>query len=178
MRTKVLSMIFFTLFLVSCTQGAKPTSLESGMSSSQPQTPIAKWITYTSEAFLISLRYPDYWQIDKTGDADYSGIDGFFQITAVHMLTPTAISACNLELQANMGKGGNRYGATPTLEILQVDNQPACLVLPSSDQPKANHNLSLLIVEYPTSLKEHTLLQLWADKDHIRDFIDTLKFTR
>ena len=93
-------------------------------------------------------------------------------------MSPDAKAACEMEIQNNMGKEGNRYGSKPTLEILQMDNQPACLVYPSDDQPESDRRLSLLIVEYPNSVREHALLYLWTDKDHIRNFIKTLKFIR
>jgi TolB protein len=65
------------------------------------------------------------------------------------------------------------------MEILRVDNQPACLVLPSDDQPQNQRGFSLLVVEYPDLYEGRTrLLLLFADKNHIHDFIGSLKFIR
>ena len=65
------------------------------------------------------------------------------------------------------------------MEFLQVNNQPACLVLPSDDQPQSERNFSLLVVEYPKLDEGRThLLFFSADKNHIRDFIGTLKFVQ
>ena len=139
--------------------------------------PTSNWKTYISKAFFVSLRYPEYWSFYNTGSAVYSGTDGFFQLTAVGLLSLSAKEDCELELQNNMGKEGNRYGSKPTMEILQVDYQQACLILPSSDQPKESRGLSIVIIEYPNSVREHALLDLWADKNHIRAFISSLKFT-
>ena len=133
----------------------------------------------TSDVFHVSLQYPANWECDKTGNAAflYSGTDGFFQLMAEPMMASTAKEVCETQAQHSIGKGQNRYGASPSIEILQVDNQPACLVLPSEDQPKDQRGLSLLVVEYPKSSTEHTrLLLLSADKNHIRDLMSTLKF--
>ena len=71
------------------------------------------------------------------------------------------------------------YGSNPSMEILQVDDQPACLVLPSADQSQEKRGISLLVVEYPKSGQERTrLLIFFADKNHMRDFSNTLKFIR
>lgn len=113
------------------------------------------------------------------GNAVYSGEDGFFQITASRMGWPTAKEDCENAVEVNHSGKANDYGTSPTLEILQVDDQPACLILPSDDQPPSKRGLSLLVVEYPDLENGHTrLLQLWADKNHIHDFIGTLKFVR
>lgn len=91
----------------------------------------------------------------------------------------TAKEACENDIQVNQSGKVNNYGTSPTLEILQVDHQPACLILPSEDQPQYKRGASLLVVEYPDLENGHTrLLQLWADKNHIYDFIGTLKFVR
>ena len=139
---------------------------------------ISNWKTYTSQDFHISLKYPGYWQVDNTGSAVFSGDDGFFQLTANGLEPPDAQAACEREIQNNNGKEGDRYGSKPTLEILQVDNQPACLVYPSIDQSDSEHGLALLEVVYPNSVREHAILDFWADKDHIRLMITTLKFIR
>lgn len=139
--------------------------------------PTLSWKTYNSETFLVTFNYPENWEIDDTGYA-VSGQDGFFSISASSMGFPTAKETCENEVQVNSsGKGGYSYGTNPTLEILQVDNQPACLILPSDDQPQNQHGISVLVVEYPDLDQSHTRLLLFsADKDHIRNFISTLKF--
>jgi len=139
----------------------------------------SNWKTYSSETFLVTLKYPEYWTIDTTGNTVYSGQDGFFQLSASSMGWPAAKENCENAIQVNRSGKANDYGTTPSLELLQVDHQPACLILPSDDQPESKRGLSLLVVEYPDLENGHgRLLQLWADKNHIHDFIGTLKFVR
>ncbi len=95
------------------------------------------------------------------------------------MAAPTAKELCENYIQIpNSGKFMD-YGSNPTMEILQVDDQSACLVLPSVDQSQEKRGISLLVVEYPKSGQERTrLLTFFADKNHMHDFINTLKFVR
>jgi len=134
-----------------------------------------------TKTYSVTLQYPADWECDNRSDSvfGYSGKDGFFQLILEPMMASTAKAVCEAQVQQSVGKGQNLYGANPTMEILQVDNRPACLVLPSDDQPEYQHSLSLLVVEYPKLGKERTrLLLLFADKNHIREFISTLKFAR
>ena len=156
-----------------------PASVEPmPTSESSTESPTLTWNSFTSEKFLVTLKYPAYWHTN--GFAGFSGQDGFFQISAASMATRTAKEWCDLEMQHNPDKTGfYQYGTKPTMEVLKVDNQPACLVLPSDDQPQRERGYSLLVVEYPQLEEEPTrLLFFMADKDHIHDFIDTLKFDR
>src|SRR5688572_1106986 len=185
MKTKMLVMcLVVTIHLVSCSPSTKSAQIESpsptASSTSIVPVPTSIWKTYTSETFLVTLKYPEHWTIDTTGSAVYSGQDGFFQLLASSMSgLLTAKEACENEIQVNQSGKANDYGTNPTLEILQVDHQPACLILPSEDQPSYKRGGSLLVVEYPDLENGHTrLLTLWADKNHIYDFIGTLKFVR
>lgn len=169
---------------VSATPERRPTPVSSIMPSSPcenyvPVSPTLKQIT--SDIFLVTLQYPANWKCLKADRSAlfYSGTDGFFRLIAAPMLASTAKEVCESEVQHSIGKGKNRYGVDPTMEILQVDNRPACLVLPSDDQPKDQRRASLLVVEYPKSGIEHTrLLLLFADQNHVHDLISTLKFVQ
>jgi len=128
----------------------------------------------------VTLQYPPDWECDETGNLGsnyYSGTDGFFQI--LNTAVPNAKEFCEAQARQSVGKGRNLFGLNPTIELLQVDNQRACLILPSNDQPQYQRGLSMLVVEYPNpDGKYGPLLILDADKNHIHDFIGTLKFIR
>ncbi len=171
------TVLLVTMIFVSCSPITKSPQTETAFQVAASPEP--NWKIYTSEIFGVTLKYPEYWELGNNGEAVYSGQDGFFQISASSMSAPTAKEACEDDIQANHSGKENNYGTNPTMEILQVDSQPACLVLPANDQPQEKPGLSLLVVEYPKLDKEHTrLLLFFADKNHIRDFISTLKFIR
>jgi hypothetical protein len=135
----------------------------------------------TSETQRITLQIPADWKCDDTGDQfEYSGADGFFRIIPGYLPASSAKEVCETQARQSVGKGQNLYGANPVVEITQVDNQPACLVMPSDGQ---KHSGSLLVVEYPFKYPEYgknstRVLWLLADENHIRDFIVSLKFIR
>jgi len=148
------------------------------LSTKVPTTP--GWIVYTSDKLKVSLAYPAYWEVNDEGVVSYSSQDGFINMSASSIVGSTAKEWCEIQIKHNPDKLGiYRYGTQPAMEVLKVDDQPACLVLPSDDQPKSERGSSLLVVEYPT-LEGGTIpiLFLFADKNHIYDFINTLKFIR
>jgi len=176
----IVTILFGAFLLASCAPAAKAVSTSTPQSEPPATESIrSNWNMYTSELFLVTLKYPAYWEINNEGYAIYSGRDGFFQISASSISGFTAKEMCENDIQVNNSGKVNNYGTNPTMEILQVDNQPACLVLPSDGQPQSKRGISFLVVEYPKSEAGHTrLLQFFADKNHIRDFISTLKFVR
>jgi hypothetical protein len=138
------------------------------------------WKTYTSPTFHVSVQYPPNWHPDSSGQALYSGPDGFFSITAAVSLAPTAQVACQITLDSSQMHNGlePQFGHQPTMQSVQIDRQPACLILPSADQPESYRGLALLFVDYPASIARGDILQFWADKYHIRDLGARLKFIR
>lgn len=136
------------------------------------------WKTYTSPTFHVSVRYPPNWHPDSSSQALYSGPDGFFNITAAASLAPTAQIACQITLDSSQTHNGlePQFGHQPTMQVVQVDHQAACLILPSADQLESYRGLALLFVDYPTTIARGNVLQFWADKVHIRDLAARLKF--
>lgn len=172
---KIKNMVMALLvpfFVASCMPATQVAPVEMTVTPFAVAT--SAWDTYTSQSFLITLQYPSYWEPDE-GDDSFRGKDGFFRISASSIAGLAAKEWCELEIQHNPDKTGiYRYGENPIMEILKVDNQPACLVLPESERGS-----SLLVVEYPQLEGGRTrLLFFMADKSHIRNFVDTLQFVR
>jgi hypothetical protein len=138
--------------------------------------PPAGQTTYTDSQLGITLQYPSAWQPDKTDIRRYSGDDGFFMATSSVMGWSTAQEACASEAEAN--KKGNQFGQRPTAEMLHIEDHLACLVMPSDDQPASEQGIALLVVEYPVVPGQpQRLLALFADKAHIRDIGQSIRFT-
>jgi hypothetical protein len=158
------------------------TSTEVAKASSATTNPSSivspsKWATYTDPQLKVTLGYPADWQKDDSGNAIYSSIDGFFQLSAVGSGAQTADETCAYEMEANNARKYQRYGTTPKLEYLKIEGQAACLILPSEDQAKAQRDVAFLAIQYPESLAPQPyILLLFADKDHIRQIGQTVKF--
>ena len=156
----------------------KVTKVPSATPNLSPSVSQSEWDTYTDPQFKVALSYPANWQKDDSGNAIYSSLDGFIQLSAVGSEAPTANEICANELDANARKEP-RFGTTPKLEYLKIDGQVACLILPSEDQAKAQRGLSLLAIQFPDSLAPQPyILLLFADKDHIHRIGETVKFER
>ncbi len=169
----IVMALLIPFFVVSCIPATRAAPIE--MTATPLAAPTSAWATYTSQSLLVTLQYPSDWEPDDDEYDGFIGKDGFFRITASSIAGLSAKEWCELEIQHNPDKTGvYRYGENPTMEILKVDNQPACLVLPESGR-----GVSLLVVEYP-QLEDGPprLLFFSADTIHMRDLVDTLRFVR
>jgi hypothetical protein len=131
---------------------------------------------YSNLAYRIELRYPAGWKPVPGYVERYGGEDGFFMINAM--------STGNLSLQEACDENAHHrlqpYGTQPTVEILEIQNEPGCLILPSSDQPKEEAGQAALIVRYPHQVDiggtTYQYFILWADKQHIQSIAGSLQF--
>jgi len=146
-------------------------------SSSAP--PAATQI-YVSEQFSVTVAYPASWRAANPDDtALFRGADGFFGLSSAYMVAETVEAVCALELESNARTDKNpqqRFGSHPDLEHLQVDGQPACLILPSDDQQPPDGGAQLF-VQYPTAYEHNHTLMLSADRAHIRQIGASVRFS-
>ena len=162
-------------------EGSRVVGWASNSPSSRSEgsaTPRPGWQTYASQDFQIILQYPAAWQPVPGYDERYGGADGFFQVSTVGAgQGMTLDEVCALDAYHKL----QPYGSQPQVEELEIQGQPACLILPSADQPAAMSGQAGLIVRYPQPVEIRSVTYgyfiLWADKDHIREIAETLRFT-
>lgn len=172
--------------------------LSPGSSSSQPVSKINSKTTlmqsaskpsqstqlYTSSTYHITLNYPKNWQPTKGYEERFNGVDGFFQISSIgsnDVLSgqprPTLQDTCNITANHKL----RPYGSRPQIQRLRIQGRPACLILASADQDSSMEKMATLIIRYPKPIRIGTMtydhLMLNADKGHIREIANTLKFT-
>lgn len=108
-------------------------------------------------------------------DERYEGADGFFQIAAIASAQSIEV-VCQNEAFHQL----NPYGTQPGIQHTQFQNQPACFIYPSQDQPAEMRNQAALFIEYPTPIlingTEYNYFILWADQNHIREISTSLTF--
>ena len=140
-----------------------------------PPRPASSTQRYTSPTYHVTLGYPKNWQPTEGYEARFSGSNGFFQVTAAQSATLQEV--CNSTAQHRLKPYGNR----PQVQRLQIQSRPACLILPSADQDRALERLAALIVRYPKPIRingeDYNYLMLYADKEHIREIANTVRFT-
>lgn len=129
--------------------------------------------TYSNTLYKVQFHYPSHWQ--RVNDERYEGDDGFFQLSAIASDQPINV-VCQNEAFHQL----NPYGTQPRIQHTQIQNQPACFIYPSQDQPAEMRNQAAVIVQYPTPIiiegTEYNYLILWADQNHINDLSSSLIF--
>lgn len=149
-------------------EGGEITALQW---SPLPITSLKK--TYSNSVYKVRFQYPSHWQ--RVTDERYEGADGFFQFAAIASDQSIEV-VCQNEAFHQL----NPYGTQPGIQHTQFQNQPACFIYPSQDQPAEMRNQAALIIEYPTPIlidgTEYNYFILWADQNHIREISTSLTF--
>jgi TolB protein len=139
--------------------------------SPMPITPLKK--NYTSGVYNVQFQYPSHWE-RVTGER-YEGPDGFFQISAIS--TEESINeVCHNEAFQQLLP----YGSEPRIIKAQIQQQEACFIFPSVDQPSEMGGQAALIVRYPKPIQiegsTYNYFILWVDQDHLNEISSTLAF--
>ena len=129
--------------------------------------------TYTNPTYKVSFTYPSHWK--KVNDERFEGADGFFQISA--------ISAGEVIDEVCHGEAFQQlmpYGSMPRIAKTKIQNQEACYIFPSADQPLEMNSQAAVIVRYPKPVDiqgtTYNYFILWADQQHIKEITRTLIF--
>lgn len=129
--------------------------------------------TYTNTVYQVQFKYPEHWQ--KVTDGRYEGTDGFFQISAIFSDEPIDQVCHNEAFQQLLP-----YGKEPRIVKTEIQNQEACFIFPSQDQPQEMRNQAALIIRYPIPIvlegTTYNYFILWADQDHVVGISRTLLF--
>jgi TolB protein len=129
--------------------------------------------TYSNTVYKVRFQYPSHWQ--RVNDERYEGEDGFFQIAAI-----ASDQSIDVVCQNEAFHQLNPYGTQPSIQHTQIQNQPACFIYPSQDQPVEMRNQAALIIKYPAPVlidgTEYNYFILWADQNHIREISTSLSF--
>jgi hypothetical protein len=133
---------------------------------------------YINSEYHIRLYSPHNWVKIPGYEERYGGNGGFFQISA--------IAGGTLSLDQVVGQEASHqlepYGTRPVISSLKIQEQPARLILPSSDQPPEMQKQAALIVKYPSPIQiagiNYEYFILWADVSHIHLIAQSLQFLK
>ncbi|WP_310829140.1 hypothetical protein [Paenibacillus pedocola] len=128
---------------------------------------------YTNSVYRVSFPYPAYWH--RVSEERYEGPDGFFQVSAISAGNRIA-DVCNSEAFHPLMP----YGSSPRIVMMMIQDQEACFIFPSADQPVEMNRQAALIVRYPRPVQIgdtfYNYFILWADENHIRQIGGRLSF--
>ncbi|WP_342599170.1 LysM peptidoglycan-binding domain-containing protein [Psychrobacillus sp. FSL H8-0483] len=129
--------------------------------------------TFTSLVYNVQLQYPSHW--DRVTTDRYEGLDGFFQVSAISS-DETINEVCHNEAFHQLSP----YGSEPRINKAQIQQQEACFIFPSDDQPSEMRGQAALIVRYPNPISiegsTYNYFILWADQNHINEISSSLVF--
>lgn len=149
-------------------EGALITSLQW---SPMPVPPMNT--TFNSVVYKVQFQYPAHWE-RVTADR-YEGPDGFFQISAISS-DETINEVCHDEAFHQLLP----YGSEPRIYNTPIQQQEACFIFPSEDQPPEMKGQSALIVRYPNPIQiegtTYNYFILWADQNHMNEISSSLIF--
>jgi len=128
---------------------------------------------YSNPIFKVLFQYPADW--GRVSDERYEGRDGFFQIGEISS-EDSLDSVCRNEAFHQLLP----YGTQPKIVPTYIQNQEACYIFPSKDQPAEMNNQAALIVRYPTPVMidgtSYHYFILWADQGHVTAIGESLLF--
>ena len=149
-------------------EGAFITSLKW---SPMPISPANK--TFSSPIYNVQFQYPSHW--DRVTDERYEGTDGFFQLSAISTEESIDVVCHNEAFHQLMP-----YGSAPRIIKTQIQQQEACFILPSQDQPQEMTGQAALIARYPQPIQiggnTYHYVILWVDQEHLNEISATVVF--
>ncbi len=149
-------------------EGTLVTSLQW---SPSPSVPMKK--NYSSTVYKVQFQYPSDWV--RVSDERYEGPDGFFQLSAISTAEPIN-EICHNEAFHQLLP----YGSEPRIVHAQIQQQEACFIFPSEDQPPEMGGQAALIIKYPKPIQiegsTYNYFILWVDKEHLKEISSTLVF--
>lgn len=155
------------------TSPTSPIRIPQSTTSSIRQSNVPSgWTTYTDPQFHLSFGYPASWgDIYRSGYyTSTSSEKGFFRVSNFLYQTRTSIDD-EISIENNTPRRFHPYGSKPVIQKLIIDGQDARLIWPSADGQKDPS----LYIECPQSCG---IFYMEADKDHIQQIIQTMKFTQ
>lgn len=121
----------------------------------------ATWLSYTSAVYQLSFAVPRDWE--QTGDAAFSGENGFVRLETYRGYGASVDQAC--EMEANLRP--ERYGLQPEMRSIPQEwnsinlSADPCLILPGEDAPDGAE--AALILRDPSQPGEIAFLRLAVD---------------
>jgi TolB protein len=129
--------------------------------------------TFRNLEYKVQFQYPMNW-VRQTNER-YEGTDGFFQIGAIAGGSNIE-EICHNEAFHSLLP----YGSQPQIVSTTVQNQEACYIFPSVDQPLDMKDQAALIIRYPIPVviqgEIYQYFILWASQEHIREIGQSLTF--
>jgi hypothetical protein len=157
---------------VAATLSAEPTAT--------PTPYIDHWTVTSFPVFEVVLERPADWEAVEgprdggTRGTRLAGLNGFVQVGAIRGMNINDVARAEADDRLQP------YGSKPIIEELDVQGQPARLIAPDGQADDLARQAALVVAySQPLNIGGHRydFLILWADRQHIRPLVQTLRFT-
>jgi hypothetical protein len=139
------------------------------------------WQTYVDNTYQVILSFPEEWK-SLYNDRPYFAPEpqlnkvsrGFFQLLVSGGESDTLEQVCKGLAEHKL----KPFGVNPTIRLMKVDGQSACLIWASEDQGAPWD--AEIVIKYPEPVEiqreRYSFLELNADKDYILAITRSLRF--
>lgn len=145
-------------------EGAYRGEQESGMKN------------FRSPLYEVTFKYPSNWSKNPNYEERYDGPGGFFEVDNLESFGRPIDRVVEQEINTPI----KPYGRNPQVISLELDGQPARLIVPSEDQQKIFDREVALIVQDKKPISQsqdiYDYTVIWTDQANIQNILDTFKF--
>lgn len=131
---------------------------------------------FKSDLYGVTFKYPASWTKNPSYEERYDGPGGFVEVAEIESFGRNIDEVARQETNTPI----QPFGSDPKIIELQLDGQPARVIIPSSDQNKVFEREIAIIVQNKRPVVEGQELYdytiIWTDKDNLDTILNSFKF--
>ncbi|MEF9960286.1 MAG: hypothetical protein RR448_01705 [Niameybacter sp.] len=131
---------------------------------------------FKSELYNITFKYPAAWTKNPNYEERYDGSEGFVEIGEIEAFNRPIDTVAKQEISIPI----KPYGTKPKIMELELDGEPARVIVPSEDQNKVFDRELAIIVKNKKPVKEngetYDYAIIWTDKANLEMILNSFKF--
>lgn len=131
---------------------------------------------FKSELYDISFKYPADWTKNPNYEERYDGPGGFVEVAEIEAYN----RPINVVVQQEINTPIKPFGMNPKVMDVDLDGQPARVIIPSADQNKVFDREVAIIVKNKKPVIEgqerYDYTIIWTDKANLENILNSFKF--
>lgn len=131
---------------------------------------------FRSSLYGITFKYPEAWVKNPNYEERYDGPSGFFEVSELESFGRPIDKVVQQEIDIPI----KPYGTRPEVTSLELDGEPARIIIPSSDQQKVFDREVAIVVKNKKPVSESKEIYdytiIWTDRANVQTILDSFKF--
>lgn len=136
----------------------------------------AAYKDFTSPLYNITFKYPADWTKNPNYEERYDGPNGFFEVAELESFGRPIDQVVKREIDIPI----KPYGTNPEVKAIELDGEPARIIMPSPDQQKVFEREVAIIIKNKKPVEENSgtydYTVIWTNKENVQKILDTFKF--